>query len=84
MAKFATDGADAMSTDLQMGKVSSVNDHLDVSDDQDVLKSRDPFSTFLDLMSLSVLASVSLTVGIPPSAVPAPYFHHMTEIGFPM
>lgn len=46
MAKFATDGAGAMSTGLQMGKVSLVNEHLDVSDDQDGLKSRDPFSTF--------------------------------------
>lgn len=38
MAKFGADGSDAMSTGLQMGEVILANEHLDVSDEQDGLK----------------------------------------------
>lgn len=55
MANFDADGADAMSTDIQMGKVSLANEQVDGSDDQGGLKTRDPFSTFLGPMRLSVL-----------------------------
>lgn len=55
VAKFDADGAAAMSTDIQMGKVSLANEQLDGSDDQDGLKTRDPFSTLLGPMRLSVL-----------------------------
>lgn len=38
MAKFGADATDAMSAGLQMGEVSLANEHLDVSDGQDGLK----------------------------------------------
>lgn len=58
MVKFGINDTNAMNIGLQIGNADSANEPLDVSDDQDGLKTRDPFSASPGAMSLVVLVII--------------------------